>query len=124
MIAGAATSALRWAVMAFDPPLALLLPLQLLHGATYGATHAGAIHFIHQAVPRSVSGSAQALYATVGAGLAMGIATLIAGRIYAVLGSGPSYAAMAVISLLSLTAAWRLRQLWDGAVLPLEGSRA
>ena len=121
LIAGAATSAVRWAVMAFDPPLALLLPLQLLHGATYGATHAGAIHFIHQAVPRSVSGSAQALYATVGAGLAMGIATLIAGRIYAGFGSGPSYAAMAVISLVSLAAAWRLQQIWDGQQLSIGG---
>ena len=124
LIAGAVTSVMRWVVMAFDPPLAVLVPLQLLHGATYGATHAGAIHFIHQAVPRSVSGSAQALYATVGAGLAMGIATLIAGRVYALYGSGGSYAAMAVIALLSLAAAWRLHVLWDGNPLVLKGTAA
>jgi MFS transporter, PPP family, 3-phenylpropionic acid transporter len=80
---------------------------------TYGGSHVAAIHFMHQAVPRRASGSAQALYATVASGLAMGFATLIAGWIYARYGGG-SYAAMAGISVLSLVAAWRLRTLWDG----------
>ena len=63
--------------------VAVLVPLQLLHGVTYGASHIGAIHFIHDAIPREKSGSAQALYATVASGVAMGCATLIAGWIYA-----------------------------------------
>ena len=54
--------------------VAVLVPLQVLHGITYGASHIGAIHFIHDAIPRDKSGSAQALYATVACGIAMGCA--------------------------------------------------
>ena len=116
LILAAFVSVLRWAAMAIDPPLAFLVPLQLLHAMTYGGSHVAAIHFMHQAVPRSGSGSAQALYATVASGIAMGVSTLIAGRLYASYGGG-SYAGMAVISLLALMAALRLRALWNGGAL-------
>ena len=124
LMMGAAVSVVRWALMAVDMPLPLLIAVQTLHGLTYGATHVAAIHFIHQAVPRSASGSAQALYATVSAGLAMGLATLIAGRLYAVHGASGSYLAMAVIALLSLAAAWRLNRVWDGKPLVAGDARA
>lgn len=114
-IAGLA-SIVRWLTLAGDPSLALLVPLQLLHGVTYGASHIGAMHFIHDAVPRDRAASAQALYATVSAGVAMGIATLIAGYFYAE--NGPlSYVAMAAIAAVSLAAAVRLMQTWNGSVL-------
>jgi PPP family 3-phenylpropionic acid transporter len=74
------------------------------------------MHFIHDAVPRDRAASAQALYATVSAGVAMGVATLIAGYVYAQ--AGPlSYVAMAVIAAVSLGAALRLIQVWNGGVL-------
>lgn len=114
-IAGAA-SILRWLLLATEPSLAILVPLQLLHGITYGASHIGAMHFIHDAVPHDRAASAQALYATVSAGVAMGVATLIAGYVYAQ--AGPlSYVAMAVIAAVSLAAALRLLQVWNGGVL-------
>lgn len=116
LILAAIVSIVRWGVMALDPPLWALVPLQLLHAMTYGGSHVAAIHFMHQAVPRSAAGSAQALYATVASGIAMGFATLIAGRLYADFGGG-SYAAMAGISVLSLAAALRLRTLWNGGGL-------
>ncbi|WP_290986719.1 MFS transporter [Hyphomicrobium sp.] len=101
IVIGAAASIVRWAVMAFDPPLAVLIPLQLLHGATYGASHIGAIHFIHHAVARDKQGTAQALYATIASGVAMGCATLIAGWLYGSAGSF-AYFAMVAISAISL----------------------
>jgi PPP family 3-phenylpropionic acid transporter len=101
---GAVASIARWSMMAFEPSLALLIPLQLLHGATYGATHIGAIHFIHEKVPRSQQGSAQSLYATMSAGLALGGATLVAGWIYAYAGS-LAYLGMVAISAVALAAA-------------------
>jgi PPP family 3-phenylpropionic acid transporter len=113
---GAAASIVRWLVLATEPSLAALVPLQLLHGVTYGATHIGAMHFIHDAIPRDKSGSAQALYATVSAGVAMGFTTLIAGYIYASSGA-LSYIAMAAIAAVSLIAALRLVQMWNGGVL-------
>ncbi|MFT3730722.1 MAG: MFS transporter [Hyphomicrobium sp.] len=104
---GAAASVVRWSVMAFEPPLAILIPVQLLHGATYGASHIGAIHFIHETVPRDKQGTAQSLYATVAAGVAMGCATLVAGWSYDRAGSY-SYLGMTVMALVSLAAAVRL----------------
>ena len=112
----AAASIVRWLTLASEPSLAVLVPLQLLHGITYGASHIGAMHFIHDAVPHDKAASAQALYATVSAGVAMGVATLIAGYLYTE--AAPlSYVAMAVIAAVSLGAALRLIQIWDGGVL-------
>ena len=116
LICGAALSVVRWVAMAFDPGLAALIPLQILHGVTYGAAHIGAIHFIRNAVPLRATGSAQALYATVAAGVAMGFATIIAGWLYARYGGG-SYAAMAVIAVVALAASLRLNALWSGGEL-------
>jgi PPP family 3-phenylpropionic acid transporter len=116
LIAGAAASILRWVVMGFDPGLGVLIPLQILHGVTYGASHIGAIHFIGRAVPLRAAGSAQALYATVAAGLAMGFATLMAGWLYARAG-GQSYFAMSGIAVLALAAALHLGRVWSGEEL-------
>lgn len=124
LIAGAGLSLVRWVAMAFDPPLALLIPLQALHAFTYGGSHVAAIHFIHRSVPIPMQGSAQALYATVASGLAMGSATLIAGKLYAASGS-TAYLAMAVIAGIGLAAAFWLQQLWRGGVIKVadEGAR-
>ncbi len=129
LILGAAASVVRWVVMAFDPPLVVLVPLQILHAFTYGGAHIGAIHFIHQAVPTEMQGSAQALYATIASGLAMGMATLVAGWLYGEYGGG-SYWAMAVISFVALAAAIVLHRIWDRRMIlespttPVEDARA
>ncbi len=106
---GAAASVVRWTAMAFDPPLALLIPLQILHGLTYGASHLGAMHFIKDRVPEGQAGTAQALYSTVTAGVGMGLALLLAGFAYQRLG-GLSYLTMAVLALPALAAALVLRR--------------
>jgi MFS transporter, PPP family, 3-phenylpropionic acid transporter len=112
LIAGATFSILRWGAMAFEPGLYWLIPLQALHGITFGATHVAAIHFMQRAVPREIAGTGQALYATVSAGLAMGTASLIAGAFYAQAGS-LSYLAMGAISVISLYGALRLSNVWQ-----------
>lgn len=115
---GAAASLVRWSLMALSPPLAVLIPLQMLHGATYGASHIGAIHFIHQTVAREKQGTAQALYATVASGVALGGATLIAGWIYGG-GGALSYLGMVALSFISFAAAVTLIRSRGGtAVLP------
>ena len=104
LIAIAAVAAMvRWTAMAFDPPLWLLVPLQVLHGATFGAAHLGAVHYMARAIPQSQGGTAQALYASVTAGIAMGAATLTAGQLYAAF-AGRAYLAMAALGLVSLLA--------------------
>ncbi len=100
---GAGASLLRWLVMGLDPPLAVLVPLQVLHAATFGATHIGAIHFIGRTVPETQAGTAQALYASVTGGIAMGAAMLAAGPLYAAYAGG-AYWAMAVLAGAGLAA--------------------
>jgi MFS transporter, PPP family, 3-phenylpropionic acid transporter len=101
--AGAFAGVVRWSAMAADPPLAALVMLQALHGLTYGATHIGAVHYITASVPPALAGTAQALYASVTAGIAMGLATLLAGQLYEASG-GLAYLAMAGLSLVGLLA--------------------
>jgi PPP family 3-phenylpropionic acid transporter len=101
--AGGLAGVVRWSAMAFDPPLAALMVLQALHGLTYGATHIGAVHYIGASVPPALAGTAQALYASVTAGIAMGFATLLAGQLY-VMSGALAYLAMAGLSLVGLLA--------------------
>jgi hypothetical protein len=120
IVAGAFASVVRWGAMAFDPPLALLIPLQVLHALTYGAAHLGAILFITRAVPAKGMGSAQAFYSTIAAGLAMGIVGLISGALYARVG-GEVYFVPALVAIIGCAAGvallrgWNGRQLWADA---------
>jgi PPP family 3-phenylpropionic acid transporter len=81
IVGGAVASVLRWTAMGFDPPLLLLIPLQVLHALTYGAAHLGAILFITRAVPHKGMGSAQAFYSVVAAGLILGTVGLASGAL-------------------------------------------
>lgn len=101
---GAIAAIVRWIAMAFDPPLAALIILQILHALTFGATHLGTVHFIAQNIPAERAGTAQALQASVTAGIAMGGATLLAGQLYGPFGA-KAYLAMAVLGALGLLAA-------------------
>lgn len=107
IVLGAGAAVVRWLAMGFDPPLALLVPLQLLHALSFGATHVGAIHFIGRAVPDVQAGTAQALYASVTGGIAMGGAMLIAGPLYTAY-AGRAYWAMAVVAAIALAASLAL----------------
>jgi PPP family 3-phenylpropionic acid transporter len=112
ILIGGAAAVVRWMAMGFDPGLGWLLPLQLLHGLTYGASHLGAMHFMGRIVPERQAGTAQALYASVTGGIAMGGAMLLAGSLYVAYG-GRAYWAMAIIAAVGvilsppLVAAWR-----------------
>ena len=85
-------------VTAFDPPLAGLLAVQVLHGLTFGATHLGAVHYISRTFPEGRQGTVQALHSSVTAGIAMAGATALAGVLYAGYGAA-SYLAMAAFAL-------------------------
>ena len=116
IVAGSGAAVVRWVAMGFDPPLALLVPLQLLHALTFGATHIGAIHFIGRTVPETQAGTAQALYASVTGGIAMGGAMLVTGPLYAEY-AGRAYWAMAVVALVALAASLALLKAKPRAVL-------
>ena len=108
LLLGAATSVFRWAVMAADPPLSLLLPLQLLHGMTYAASHLGIMHMLSDITPSDRTATAQALYSVVTV-LGIAFATAIASRAYPSVG-GRAYLVMAAMALVGLLAAVLIRR--------------
>lgn len=116
IVAGAATSILRWGLTALDPPLAVLIPLQVLHAVTYGAAHLGAILFISRAVPHSATGSAQALFATIASGLAQGVIGLISGAVYGSLG-GLVFLVPTAVAIIGCIAGVMLLRGWSGGPL-------
>ena len=109
-------TALRWSLMAFEPPLWATAILQTLHAMSFGAAHLAAIHFLTHAVPEDRSATAQGLFSAVVAGLVMGTATLVCGPLYANLG-GESYAVMAAMAGLGTLAAMLLRRRWHGGIV-------
>jgi PPP family 3-phenylpropionic acid transporter len=78
---GGIAALVRFAAMAFDPPAAYLLALQLLHGLTFGATHLGLVALIAATVPDRALGRAQA-YASTAISVAVGLATIASGPLY------------------------------------------
>jgi PPP family 3-phenylpropionic acid transporter len=116
IVVGALAALVRWLSMAFDPPLFLLVPLQLLHALTFGATHLGAMHFIERTVGPERAGTAQAFHATATSCVAMGGAMALSGVLFGKLG-GQSYLAMAAIAFLGLLAGLALRHRRCGAGL-------
>src|SRR6266699_2816039 len=95
---GACGAFVRWGAMSFDPPLALLPLLQLLHAFSFGATHLGSIQLLARIAPDRQSATAQGDFATVLA-LVMAGGMALAGVLYADLG-GRAYAAMALAAAL------------------------
>jgi len=95
---GGIAALLRFGALVFDPSVAWLFPLQMLHGLTFGATHLGLMALIANSVPHRAAGRAQTYSSTVIAVL-MGIGTVSAGPIYASYGAS-SYASSALLGLI------------------------
>ena len=113
LIFAALGAVVRWIITAFDPPLYILFPVQILHALSFGAAHLGAIHFIAQAVPEQYSATGQGLYAAFAMGVIMGIMTMVSGSLYANLGS-QAYLVMALLAAISLVGALMLNKQWQG----------
>lgn len=110
----------RWTILAFDPPLPLVVFAQLLHGGTFALAHLGAMYFVLQAVPSRLAATAQSLYAVSNAGIAMGLATYFSGPLYAAYG-GHAYLLMSAMGLGSVAFTFWLSTAWSGARVIPEG---
>jgi PPP family 3-phenylpropionic acid transporter len=97
LMIGAAGGALRWTAMALNPPDAALPFLQLLHAASFGATHLGALGFVSRHAPHGQSATAQG-YLSIAQGAAMAAATGLSGWLYGAFGAR-AYAAMALAAV-------------------------
>ena len=104
---GGAAAVVRWTAMAFAPPLAVLLPLQILHAGTFAASHVGALRIVERETPPEVAGLGMTLYAVLAAGTPIGLATLASGALFDRFGAG-GYAAMAAMAACGLAAAFAM----------------
>jgi PPP family 3-phenylpropionic acid transporter len=110
--AAAGAGAIRWTATAFTAEPWALFALQWLHAGTFGAQHLGAMQVLARVVPAAQAGTAQALYVALGAGLPIGVLTLLAGPLYGAFGGG-GYLAMAALSLAALPACVMLGRALD-----------
>jgi PPP family 3-phenylpropionic acid transporter len=115
LMLGAAGAVVRWSAMAFDPPTALLPPLQCLHALSFGATHLGALGFMARAAPAELGATAQG-YLAVALGLVMAAAMGISGLLYARWGD-IAYGAMALAAAAGGVFALAAHRLTDGTRL-------
>jgi PPP family 3-phenylpropionic acid transporter len=98
---------LRWALTAVTTEPLALFALQLLHAATFGAQHLATMMILARIVPPAQAGTAQALHASLGGGLSIGVLTLAAGPLYSAFAGG-GYWAMAALCAAALPACFVL----------------
>jgi PPP family 3-phenylpropionic acid transporter len=112
LILGTLGCVVRWTILAFDPPLPVVIFAQFLHGATFALAHLGAMYFILKAIPPRLSATAQSLYAVGSSGLALGLGTLASGPLYAAFG-GRAYLLMSAMGFCGLLFALWLNASWN-----------
>jgi PPP family 3-phenylpropionic acid transporter len=113
LLAAGLAAALRWGLMAFDPPLWATMMLQCLHAMSFGAAHLAAMYFLSQAVPEDRGATAQGIYAAVVAGLVLGVVTIACGPLYRSF-AGEAYAVMALLAAVGAASAVFLTRRWSG----------
>ncbi len=107
LLTAALAGVVRWLVLGATTELPLLFAAQLLHGATFGCAHLGAMHFIQRTIPAGLSARAQGFYSAAAMGIAPGLMSPLAGHLYEALGGG-AFVVMAGLSAISAVAGWRL----------------
>jgi len=115
---GAAGGLVRWPLMALDPPLALVWPLQALHAVTFASAYLGMLGFVAAALPTRLGATAQGLIGAGAGATATAVMTLAAAEAYARWGGG-AYLVGAVASALGLATALWARRRWDGGEIVL-----
>jgi PPP family 3-phenylpropionic acid transporter len=113
LLIGGIICVIRWTIMAFDPPLPLVIFAQFLHGGTFAIAHLGAVFFILRAVPPRLAATAQSLYFVCSQGILMGVATLASGSAYAAFG-GRVYLLMSAFGAVGVVLALVLSKRWHG----------
>jgi MFS transporter, PPP family, 3-phenylpropionic acid transporter len=122
LMIGAAAAVLRWTLTALDPSYAVLVPVQILHGLTFGAAHLGAMMFLSQAVPHAFAATAQNMYGSAFA-VILGLASMISGNLYESWG-GATYGLMAAMAAAGAVFVALLSRLWSGGTVMTSESPA
>jgi PPP family 3-phenylpropionic acid transporter len=104
-VAGAA----RWGIAALTADVTVLALTQPLHGLTFALLHLACMRLLADNVPQHLAATAQAIYGTVGVGLATALLTLVSGWLYARMGP-QAFAIMSLLCLAALPVAAGLRR--------------
>jgi MFS transporter, PPP family, 3-phenylpropionic acid transporter len=96
LIASILTAA-RWTASGLSVDLPVLIPIQTMHGASFGAVHLATMHYLRDAVPAGLHASAQGCYAAMSA-LLFGLLMPVSGWLYGASG-GQAFFAMAAVAI-------------------------
>ena len=100
-------TAVRWFLLgAFVDSVAILIIAQLMHAATFGLYHAGAIHLIHGYFPGRLQARGQALYSGLSTGLGGAAGGLLSGYAWDGLGNEMTFYLSGVMALVAAVIAW------------------
>jgi PPP family 3-phenylpropionic acid transporter len=91
----------RWSVLGVTVQIVPLMLVESLHGLTFALFHLAAMRVIGNVIPRHLAATAQALYATVAAGMATALLTLLSGFLYTWL-EGHAFFVMALLCAAAL----------------------
>ena len=102
--------AVRWGIAAVTADTTALLITQPLHGLTFALLHLACMRLLAEHVPQQLAATAQAIYGTVGVGLATAALTLVSGWLYARMGPEAfGFMSLLCLAALPLTAGLRRR---------------
>ena len=119
LLAAGLGGVLRWTILAATTWVPVLAAAQVLHAATFGCAHLGAMHFLQRGAPAEINARAQSVYAAVASGAAPALMSPVGGWLYQRLG-GSAFLIMALVSLGAMAMAYRLKRHWGGGII-IEG---
>jgi MFS transporter, PPP family, 3-phenylpropionic acid transporter len=108
-----ALSVLRWLMIAWGADfIAVLISAQILHAATFGATHVAAIHLVHNYFGHQHQGKGQALYSSFSFGVGGMAGSLFSGYYWELLGAQFIYSIAASVCAVAfvIAAIWVSRE--------------
>ncbi len=109
LLAGALGATVRWAILAAQPDLWWLVPLQALHGLSFAATYLGTMRLIQLWFGVERTPTAQMMYQSFAAAPEAALATLMSGPLYDRFGAG-GYWGMTILAAIGILLVWRLRR--------------
>lgn len=110
IVAGGVGAVVRWTALALLPPVAVLVPLQLLHALSFAATFLGGMRFIQTIHGDDRAPTAQMIYMALANAPTYALATLVSGPLYDSVGATGYFAMTAVAGIgLALAVALWLR---------------
>jgi PPP family 3-phenylpropionic acid transporter len=108
MAVSAVACLVRWGLLAqSSSSIITIAAAEPLHGLTFALLHLSCMRVLANIVPRELAALAQAIYGTVGVGLASAAVTLLSGSLYADFGA-QGFWAMSLMAAMALPAIWRL----------------